>query len=163
MQPSAEKNLSAARAERRLPDRRTGTHILGTRAQGSYQLGSQDATVLCSVRAVVRACEQRERNPPAPAAPPTGRVMRMQCMQVGLLFWGAIGAKGAEFSGQVAGEGGEQELYVKGSERRGENWKATGSKRSQPATEKGSRAPPVGRTKAGEEGWKGCEAIGGKE
>lgn len=80
MQPSAEKNLSAARAERRLPDRRTGTHILGTRAQGSYQLGSQDATVLCSVRAVVRACEQRERNPPAPAAPPTGRVMRMQCM-----------------------------------------------------------------------------------
>jgi hypothetical protein len=43
-------------------------------------------------------------------------------MQVGLLFWGAIGAKGAEFSGQVAGEGvgSEQELYVKGSERRGE-------------------------------------------
>lgn len=78
--------------------------------------------MLCSVRAVVRACEQRERNPPAPAAPPTGRVMRMQCVQVGLLFWGAIGAKGAEFSGQVAGEGvgSEQELYVKGSERRGE-------------------------------------------
>jgi hypothetical protein len=120
MQPSAEKNLSAARGAFQIGGQEPISSERGHRAATS----SAPRTRLCSVlfeRWCVRASSGRGIHQHQ-LHPPTGRVMRMQCMQVGLLFWGAIGAKGAEFSGQVAGEGvgSEQELYVKGSERRGE-------------------------------------------